>query len=138
MALVPGLNDREYAAFVETSEGEVAKRVKIADFDGDMNVNIESNSISTTGIIGKPSGTNGDFTTAYASATTITVAASGTADKHELNEIADIVGTGKEISSVLICRLTRVGTDELDTYASAVYLVALDFHIEKDRLGSRT
>jgi hypothetical protein len=42
-----------------------------ASISGD--VNVDSTSVSTDGYIGKASGTNGDFTTAYAGASTITL-----------------------------------------------------------------
>jgi len=42
-----------------------------ATISGD--VNVDSNSNDVTGLVGKASGTNADFTTAYASATTITL-----------------------------------------------------------------
>ena len=58
-------------------------------------------------------------------------------DGHQLGElVATIDGTGKNISSALICSLTREGTDGTDTYASATYLVALDFHVPVNSIGS--
>ncbi len=60
-------------------------------------------------------------------------------DQHVLGDIATtITGTGKTISSILICSLTRTGTHGDDTYDSkAIYLTALDFHFEIDTAGSR-
>jgi hypothetical protein len=68
----------------------------------------------------------------------VTVAAPGVADSHTLHHIATITGTGKTISSCLICSLSRLGADGADTYASGIYAVSADFHVEKDTIGSRT
>lgn len=73
--------------------------------------------------------------------TTVTtdIASPNDADNHQYAEIAaSISGTGKTISSVLLCSLEREGTDAVnDDYDDVVYLVALDFHFEKDTVGSR-
>ena len=69
MSLPNSRTDREYRKFVEDDEGNVALRTT-ATISGD--VNVDSVSIATSGYVGKASGTNGDFTTAYASGTTIT------------------------------------------------------------------
>lgn len=70
----------------------------------------------------------------------VAIAAPGVADYHQLAEIeGEIDGTGKNISSVLLCSLSRQGfSSEDDTYANSVYLVALDFHIRINSIGSRT
>lgn len=79
----------------------------------------------------------------FPAATTVstTIEASGDADAHTLDEIAaTITGTGKTISSVILCSLEREGTyagGDPDDYNNNVYLVALDFHFEKDTVGSR-
>lgn len=63
------------------------------------------------------------------------------ADKHELHEFDDIEtnsGAGQKVSSVILCSLQREGTDAVnDTYDDDIYLVAMDFHIEMDTIGSR-
>jgi hypothetical protein len=79
--------------------------------------------------------------TAIPAETTVntTIAAPTRTDYHELDEIAEtITGTSKNISSVLLCCLEREGGDELDTYAGDVKLLALDFHIPLNTIGSRT
>ena len=61
-------------------------------------------------------------------------------DKHFLNSFAAIDGTGKTISSVLICRLFRNSSHENDTYDSGTALALLidvDIHFELDTVGSR-
>lgn len=58
--------------------------------------------------------------------------------QHTLGDIADLDGTDKGISSILTCCLQRVGNDGDDTYNSKdIYLVGLDFHFQKDSIGSR-
>ena len=64
-------------------------------------------------------------------------AASGTAWQHQIAEFPDIVGTGKGISSVLVCRLYRNPADGSDTYADYAHLLQIDVHILKDSVGSR-
>lgn len=69
---------------------------------------------------------------------TTDMASPNDADNHQYADIEDITGTGKTMSSVLICSIQREGTDAVnDDYASAIYLVALDFHFPKDTVGSR-
>jgi len=62
----------------------------------------------------------------------------GRADQHTLGEITDAIpGSGKRISSLLCCSLTREASEASDTYNSKdIYLCALDFHIKKDSRGS--
>ena len=58
-------------------------------------------------------------------------------DIHQYAEIKEGISDGVSgVSSILICSLTREGTDLADTYDNDVYLVALDFHILKDTMGS--
>ena len=66
------------------------------------------------------------------------IASPNDADNHQYADIADMTGTGKQISSVLICSLEREGSDAVnDDYDDVVYLTALDFHFQKDTVGSR-
>ncbi|MBK8495514.1 MAG: hypothetical protein WAR78_00310 [Ferruginibacter sp.] len=48
-----------------------------------------------------------------------------------------IDGTGKKISSILICRLWRNSSNAADTYNDDAGLLFLDFHILVDGFGSR-
>lgn len=67
------------------------------------------------------------------------VASPAVTDYHQLAEIAtSINGTGKKISSVLLCSINRLGGDSRDNYGSSIYLVSADFHYQKDTLGSKT
>jgi len=60
-------------------------------------------------------------------------------DKHQMDDLVTLDGTGKTISSILICRLTRHSSNALDTYdGKEPYLHEIDFHYEKDTVGSRT
>lgn len=68
---------------------------------------------------------------------TITAAAGTTADKHLKSEFTTIVGTGKTISSMLICSLKRNSSDAGDTYTGKdARLLEFDFHYEIDSFGS--
>ena len=77
-----------------------------------------------------------------------TFASPADADLHELHSFGDIEAgeyyaprdrsSGQIVSSVLLCSLQREGTDAVnDTYDDDIYVVALDFHIEQDTVGSR-
>jgi len=60
------------------------------------------------------------------------------ADRHYITEIADIDGTGKTFSSMLLCRVFRdaTGAGATDDYASDAGLLEVDFHFEVDSFGS--
>ncbi len=49
---------------------------------------------------------------------------------------AGIDGTGKTISSVLLCRIKRVAA-QTDNYASGIVILDFDVHYEIDTIGSR-
>lgn len=59
-----------------------------------------------------------------------------TADDHMVDNIVTITGTGKTISSMLICSLQR-DVSVANDYADVTYLVGIDFHHEIDTAGSR-
>ena len=72
---------------------------------------------------------------------TITVVSPEDADKHQYDDFGAIEansGAGQYPSSVILCSLQREGTHLDDDYDDDIYLVALDFHIEMDTVGSRT
>jgi|ETNvirnome_6_100_1030635.scaffolds.fasta_scaffold10614_3 hypothetical protein len=62
-----------------TSTGEELRNLRVDDTTGRLlvdntgDVNVDATSIDTSGYIGKASGTNADFTTAYTSGTTLTL-----------------------------------------------------------------
>ena len=62
---------------------------------------------------------------------------SSTENYHNLTEFADIDGTGKKISSMIVCRLSRNSSHENDTYESPALLLEFDFHFELNNIGSR-
>lgn len=63
-------------------------------------------------------------------------AADGTALKHQISSFAEIDGSSLGMSSMLICRLTRLGDDGTDTFTGVAYALEADFHIELDQMGS--
>lgn len=81
---------------------------------------------------------NAEFDAASTTSTAVTVASPNTARRHQLIElVASIAGTGKTLSSILLCSLSRLGGDGADTYDDVIYLIGVDFHLKKDALGSR-
>lgn len=78
---------------------------------------------------------SGDALPALVPISTAATAASGTAWLSQYTAFPTINGTGKKISSMLIGRIYRVPTGS-DTYADDAALLEIDFHIQKDALGS--
>lgn len=74
----------------------------------------------------------------YGSPTTISIidAASEVAWKHQVANFPAISGTGKRISSILICRLFRDPSDGSDTYGSDAAFLEFDFHFPINSIGS--
>jgi hypothetical protein len=69
-------------------------------------------------------------------------ACDGTDHKHQMTDDVVITGTGKGISSMLLCNIKRTDTGADDTWSSAVsgqlpLLLEVDFHFEIDTVGSR-
>jgi hypothetical protein len=81
---------------------------------------------------------NIDGTFPTATSETLTFAAAGTTDKHVIHAFSNISGTGKTISSVLLCSISRLGADAADTYANVIYAVNADFHMEINSCGAKT
>ena len=79
---------------------------------------------------------NGTFGAATTIASTAD-AAGGTAWVHNMATFAAITGTGKTLSSMLVCRLFRDGSHGSDTYADDAALLEFDIHYEMDTVGSR-
>ncbi len=75
---------------------------------------------------------------------TSTIVATGpfTAKTHIIHPLTPsntgLSGTGKKISSILICRIWRNSDDSNDTYSADVGLLFVDFHIQVDGYGSHT
>jgi hypothetical protein len=60
-----------------------------------------------------------------------------TADKHYVTKIGTISGSGKLISSMLICRIFRNSSHADDDLAQAAFAFEIDFHHQIDTMGSR-
>jgi len=59
------------------------------------------------------------------------------ADKHNMLDIADIPAINTTVSTIYLCRLTRIAASVND-YAPEVYLIFNDCHYQANTLGSRT
>lgn len=60
------------------------------------------------------------------------------ANRHYISSLGSgIDGTGKKISSMLVCRIARIGTDSGDTYTGKAGALEVDFHYQVDTFGSR-
>ncbi|MBI5372983.1 MAG: hypothetical protein HZA79_13255 [Sphingobacteriales bacterium] len=76
--------------------------------------------------------------------TTSTVVSTGpfTATTHKITALtasnAGISGTGKKISSILVCRIWRNSGNAADTYNADAGVLFVDFHIQVDGWGSRS
>ncbi len=79
----------------------------------------------------------------FPSTTTSTVVATGpfTARTHLITPLTTgntgLDGTGKKVSSILICRLWRDSNHSADTYQDDAGLLSFDFHYQIDTVGSR-
>jgi hypothetical protein len=58
-------------------------------------------------------------------------------NKHYMTRLGTITGTGKNVSSILLCRIFRNSSDGDDDLAQAAYGFEVDFHFEIDTIGSR-
>lgn len=59
-----------------------------------------------------------------------------TAYKHVITELGTISGTGKTISSILMCRVYRIAGSVNDDYADDAGVLQIDFLYQSDQLGS--
>jgi len=78
----------------------------------------------------------------FPSYTTSTVVATGpfVANTHRITSLTGgtgLDGSGKKISSILICRIWRNSSNSADTYTDDAGLLSLDFHYQIDTVGSR-
>lgn len=63
---------------------------------------------------------------------------STTLDYHNMAHFSNVVGTGKMISSMLLCELRRNSSNVLDTFAGKdAYLLEIDIHFQMNTLGSQ-
>ncbi|MBT8394273.1 MAG: hypothetical protein KJN66_05420 [Bacteroidia bacterium] len=70
------------------------------------------------------------------SSNTITVGDPSVPYNHNLTKLPAISGTGKTLSSMLVCRFFRDGDDASDTANNEIQVFELDFHYEIDSDGS--
>lgn len=88
---------------------------------------------------------NGDFsdttiiTSDASQASTATTSGDSTltADKHYITDLGSLDGTGKNLSSMLLCRLFRNSSHADDDLAQAAFVFEVDFHYEINTVGSR-
>ncbi len=57
--------------------------------------------------------------------------------KHMLTSLGDMDGTGKTLSSIILCRVFRKATSSNDTFTKDAGLLQIDFHYQIDADGSR-
>lgn len=77
----------------------------------------------------------------YSTGTTITCKGVGGANAqwdHKIASFAGVSGTGKGLSSVLVCRLRRLSANASDVYTAAAAFLGFDVHFEVDSFGSDT
>ena len=74
---------------------------------------------------------------AFPTETTVqkSIATHGAIDVHGAGDVATLTGTGKNISSIVLCSLTRRG--DLDTATETSVLIGADFHYLINTIGSR-
>jgi hypothetical protein len=57
-------------------------------------------------------------------------------NRHTYTDLGELTGTGKTVSSVIMCRLLRDVSASGDTYAADAALLEVDFHYRVDGFGS--
>jgi hypothetical protein len=62
----------------------------------------------------------------------------GSALKHLLSSFGNMSMTGKTISAIFTCKVSRLGGHVNDTYAGLATLLEFDIHYQIDSLGSRS
>jgi hypothetical protein len=60
------------------------------------------------------------------------------ANRHDMCSFGMLAPTSANVSSVLLCSISRLGGDAGDNYDDVVYGVSADFHYQVDTMGSRT
>lgn len=58
-------------------------------------------------------------------------------DLHQITEFPAIAGSGKNIESIVILKVSRLGDDGADDYAADAPMISFDFRVQKDALGTR-
>lgn len=68
--------------------------------------------------------------------TTVIQSANTIIGKHQYASFPVVTGTGKETSSMLVCRVYRDASSTDDTYPADAALLEIDFHFMQDKLGT--
>ena len=77
------------------------------------------------------------FTTLQASTVADGTPDTDTADKHLITPLGDISGAGKQVSDMLVMKLSRLGGDASDTYNNKnARFLEFDIHYEVDGVGT--
>jgi len=78
---------------------------------------------------------NGVFQDSYLELT-VTDAADGNANKHQITGFGEIDMTEYKLSTIMLWRITRLAANESDTYGADARLLEFDIHYQIDALGS--
>lgn len=73
---------------------------------------------------------------AAATSSQVTTAAIGTADHHQVTKFDVMEMDGERISAMILCRLTRLGANDADTFTGDAVALEFDFHYQRDSNGS--
>jgi len=76
------------------------------------------------------------FTTIFSTTTAAGTPDNDTANEHLITPLGDIDMAGKELSDMLVMKLSRIGGNGADTFASDCRLLEFDIHYEIDGFGS--
>ena len=76
------------------------------------------------------------FTQVTASSTVADTPDNDTANEHMITSFGDLSGEGKQISDMLIMKLSRLGDNGSDTYGADARLLEFDIHYQIDGIGS--
>lgn len=76
------------------------------------------------------------FTDVSASTTITATPDNDTTDEHLITSFGDLDASGRQISDMMLIKLSRLGDDGDDTYGADVRLLEFDIHYEIDSFGS--
>ena len=77
-----------------------------------------------------------EFTTLFATTPVSGTPDNDTANEHLLTSFDDIDMTGLTLSDCLLCKISRIGGNEADTYGADARLLEFDIHFQINTLGS--
>lgn len=76
------------------------------------------------------------FTTLSTTSTVAGTPDTDTADLHLISSFGDITTSGRQISDMLVMKLSRIGGDAADTYGADARLLEFDIRIQYNSIGS--